>query len=58
LCGLGGEAFLDVAVVAVLDLAVFDIGHVVRVLLWENLAVVDGLNGGVVMVLVDLAVDG
>jgi len=58
LCLLGCEAVLYVLVVAVLDVAVLDAGHLVVVLFREDLAVLDGLDGGVVVVLVDLAVDG
>lgn len=43
---------------AVLDVAVLDAGHLVGVLFGEDLAVLDGLDGGVVVVLVDLTVDG
>lgn len=38
--------------------AVLDTDDVVVVLLWEDLAVLDGLHGRVVMVLMDLTVDG
>ena len=55
---LGGEALLDVLVVAVLEVAVLDAGHLVALLLGEHLAVLDGLHGGVVVVLVHLAVYG
>jgi hypothetical protein len=54
----GGETFLDVGVVAVLDVAVLDAGHLVGMFFWENLAVLDRLDGGVVVVLVDFSVDG
>jgi hypothetical protein len=53
----GGETFLDVGVVAVLDVAMLDAGHLVGVFFWENLAVLDRLDGGVVVVLVDFSVD-
>ena len=49
----GGETFLDVRVVAVFDMAVFNIGHLVAVLLGEDLLVLDRLDGSVVMILVD-----
>jgi len=52
------EALGDLAVVAVLKLAVLDSSDVVVVLLGENLTVLDGLDRGVVMVLVNLLVNG
>jgi hypothetical protein len=55
---LRGEPLLDVVVIAVLDVAVLDAAHVVRMLLREDFLVLDGLDGGVVVVLVDLAVNG
>jgi hypothetical protein len=58
LSSFGGKAFLDVAVVSVLDLTVLYSCHVVAVLLWENLTVLDRLNRGVVVVLVNFPVDG
>lgn len=54
----GGEALLNMVVVAVLDVAVLDADDVVRVLFGEDLAVLNGLNGGVVVVLVHFTVDG
>lgn len=54
---LGRDALLHVLRVAVLVLAVLDGSHGVRVLLGEDLLVLDGLDGGVEVVLVDLAVD-
>jgi hypothetical protein len=53
----GGEAILHMLVVTVINVAVLDTAHLVAVLFWENFAVLDGLDGGVVMVLVNLAVD-
>jgi hypothetical protein len=58
LCLFGGETILHVLVVAVVDVAVLDTAHLVAVLFWENFAVLDGLDRGVVMVLVNLAVNG
>ena len=58
LCLLGLKALTDVVVIAVLDVAVLDAGEVVRVLFWKNLTVLDWLHGGVVVVLVDFAIDG
>jgi hypothetical protein len=55
---LSGEAVFDVGVIAVLDVLVLDAGHLVGVLFWKDLAVLDGLDGGVVVVLMDFAVDG
>lgn len=57
LCLLGCEAVFDVRVVAVLDVAVLDAGHLVAVLFWLDFAVLDGLDGGVVVVLADFSVD-
>jgi hypothetical protein len=55
---LGGETVLNVVVIPMLDVAVLDAGHVVCVLLGKDLLVLDGLNGGVVVVLVDFTVNG
>lgn len=55
---LSCETLLDVVVVAVLDLAVLDTGHLVRVLLWEDLTVAHWLDRGVVVILVHLTVNG
>ena len=52
------EASLDGAGIAVLVLAVLNGCHVVRMLLGENFSVLYRLNGSVIMVLVDLTVDG
>lgn len=54
----GGEAFFDVGVVAVFDVAVLDAGHLVGVFFWKDLTVLDWLHGGMVVVLVDFSVDG
>jgi len=45
-------------IVAMLDVAVLDAAHLVAVLFGEDLAVLDGLDGGVVVVLMDFTVDG
>jgi len=58
LSGLGLQAVSNLAVVAVLELAVLNGTKVVVVLLREDLAVLDRLDGGVVVVLVNLLVDG
>jgi hypothetical protein len=55
---LGGEAFFNVRIVAVLDVAVLDTSHLVSVFFWERLAVLDGLDSGVMVVLMDFSVDG
>jgi len=55
--GLGLEGPLGGAVVAVVELAVDDILGVVDVLLGEDLAVLDGLDDAVVVVLVHLLLD-
>lgn len=44
--------------VAVLDLAILNGSHAVGVLLWKNFAIFDWLDRGVVMVLVDLTING
>lgn len=49
---------LDVVVVTVLDVAFLDGSHVVGMFLSENLLVLNRLDGGVVVVLVDLSVNG
>jgi hypothetical protein len=53
----GGEAFLDVRVVAVLDVAVLYTSHLMSVLFWEDLTVLDGLGSGVMVVLMDFSID-
>ena len=58
LCLLSGKAFFNMGVVAVLDVAMFDAGHLVSVLFWERLAVLDGLDGGMMVVLMDFSIDG
>jgi len=58
LATLGGEAALDVTGVVVLEGAVLDGDDVVVVLLPHLGDVLDGLDRGVVVVLVDLLVDG
>lgn len=57
LCLFGSELVFDVSIVAVLDVAVLDAGHLVGVLFWEHFTVGYGLHGGVVVVLVHFAVD-
>lgn len=52
------ETSLDGSGITVVVLTNLDGCHVVDVLLGQNLLVLDGLDGGVVMVLVDLTVDG
>jgi len=58
LSSLSSETLLYVVVIAVLDVAVLNTGHLVGVLLWENLTILNWLDGGVVVILVDLTVDG
>lgn len=58
LSGFGSELVFDVGVVAVLDVAVLNATHLMSVLLGEDLLVGDGLDGGMVVVLVDFAVYG
>jgi len=53
----GCETLLDVLIIAVLQIASLDTCHLVGVLLWKNLTIFDRLNGGVVVVLVDLSVN-
>lgn len=52
------ETGLDGGIVAVVLLALFNGSHLVDVLLWEDFTVLDGLHRGVVVVLVNLTVDG
>lgn len=47
----------DGGVVAVVDVTLLNTRHTVRMLLGKHFAVLHGLNGGVVVVLVDLLVD-
>jgi len=56
--GLLSKTSLNLAAVSVLELAVLNSDDVVDVLLSLDFAVEDGLDGGVVVVLVDLLVDG
>jgi len=58
LSGLSSKTLLYVVVISVCDFAVLNTGHLVGVLLWENLTILDRLNGGVVMILVDLTING
>lgn len=53
---LGLEALVNFMVIAVFVLAVLDGDGVVVVLLWQSLFVMDGLDGGVVVILVDLLI--
>lgn len=55
---LSCQALLHLIWVAVLEAAVLDGGHSIDMLLWEQLAILNGLDRGVVVVLVHLAVDG
>jgi hypothetical protein len=54
---LSSQTLLGVGIRAVLDVAVLYASHLVGVLLGEDLTVSNGLDRGVVMVLVNLAVD-
>jgi len=58
LSGLTFQTSLDSFRVAVTMFSVLDTNHVVGMLFGKNLAVQHGLNGGVVVVLVDLTVNG
>jgi hypothetical protein len=58
LCLLGRQTILYMFVVPVLDVAVLDTCYLVGVLFREDLAILNGLNGGVEVVLVNFAVDG
>ena len=49
---------LDSLWVAMLMVTLLDAHHVVGVLLWQNLAVLHRLHGGVIVVLMDLTIDG
>lgn len=55
---LGLDGSLGRLLVAVVKLAMLEVGDAVLVLLGENLCVLDGLHGLVVVILVDLLVDG
>jgi hypothetical protein len=54
----GFQSLLSLPLVAVVKLAVLGPNHSVLVLLGQDLGVLDGLDGAVVMVLVDLLLDG
>lgn len=58
LSGLSCETALDVGLVTVLERSVLDGDEVVVMLLGEDLTVLNGLDGGVVVVLVNLTVNG
>lgn len=53
---LGLQALLDMIVIAVIELLMLYSSHVVSVLLWSDLLVLNGLHRSVMMVLMDLAV--
>jgi len=56
--GFACETLFRLRLVVVVEFAVLDGNHVVGVLLGEDLLVLEGLHGCVVVLLVDLAVDG
>jgi len=56
--GCLGQLLLHLVIFAVVELALLRSGDVVVMLLWQNLLVVYGLDSRVVVVLVDLLVDG
>lgn len=58
LANLHINAALDSLVISMVELFLLDRNHLMRVLLWENFTVGNWLNSGVVMVLVNLPVDG
>jgi len=57
-CLLSSELLLHLIGVVMLKVAVLDTDEVVVVLLWEDLSVLHRLDGSVVVILVDLLVDG
>ena len=57
LAGFGTDASFDVLGVPVIELSVFHVDEIMLVLLGKNLTVGDGLDGGVIMILVDLLVE-
>ena len=57
LCTLLLQASLHSCSISVVVFAVLNTGHTMLVLLWQNFAILHWLDGGVVMVLVDLAVN-
>lgn len=58
LCPFRFKAFPDMRVIAVLDVSVLYTAHVVGVFFGKDLTIFDGLNGGVVVILMDFTVDG
>ena len=52
------KSLLHVVIVSVVDLFMLNTSKVVLVLLWKNLFVLNWLDGGVVMILVDLTING
>jgi len=58
LSSLASETSLDLSSVTVLESAVLDSDEVVSVLLGKNLTIGDGLDGSVVVILVNLLVNG
>jgi len=57
LSALSLKSLSHMGIVAVVDFPVLGADQVVGVLFWENLTVLDGLDGGVEVILVDLTVD-
>lgn len=51
------ELLFGLTNVVMLELSLLNRAHVVGVLLWEDFLVLDGLDGGVVVVLMDLTVN-
>ena len=53
-----GELGLDVALITMRKFSLLDGDDVVPVILWEHLPVLHGLNRGVIVILMDLFIDG
>jgi hypothetical protein len=54
---LSCKAVFNVGVVAVLDVAVLDTSHLVSFFFWKDLTVLNGLDSGVMVVLMDFSID-
>jgi hypothetical protein len=56
--GLGSKTLFYVIIISVLNIAMLDTSHLMSVLLWEDLAILHRLDRGMVMVLVNLTING
>ena len=52
------ESLLYMVIIAMVDLLLLDSSEVVGMLLWKNLLILDWLDGSVMVILVDLTING